>query len=449
MTPLTRKHVSRRTALRGVGACVALPFLDAMTPALTRAAAKPPTRLSFLYVPNGIVMEDWAVKGLGRDFELSRILAPLRTHRESTLVLSGLAQHNANALLDGPGDHARAGACFLSGVHPKKTAGSDIQNGITIDQVVAQQQAAASWIPSLELSCEDSRTVGDCDSGYSCAYTNSLAWRTPKTPLPPETNPRMVFERLFGALDVGMDAKTRALRASQRRSVLDAVRQRTGELERELGPSDRRKLDEYLYGVRELERRVEKAQNETRDLGALVEKPSGIPAAFSDYVKLMFDLQVVALQADLTRVVTMMMGREGSLRSYPEIGVADSHHPLTHHRNQKDWIEQITKINVFHVELFAYFLDRLKATKDGDGTLLDHSMIVYGSAIADGNKHTHEDLPVLLVGGGSGSLTPGRHIRYAENTPMTNLYLALADRMGVRLESLGDSSNPLEQLSEV
>jgi hypothetical protein len=259
----------------------------------------------------------------------------------------------------------------------------------------------------------------------------------------------MVFERLYGALDVGMDAKTRAARARQRKSVLDAVRERTGELERDLGPSDRRKLDEYLYGVRELERRIEKAQNETRDLGALVEKPSGIPAAFSDYVKLMFDLQVVALQADLTRVVTMMMGREGSLRSYPEIGVSDSHHPLTHHRNNKEWIEQITKINTLHTELFAYFLDRLKATKDGDGTLLDQSMIVYGSAIADGNKHTHEDLPVLLVGRGGGSVTPGRHVTYPEKTPMTNLYLALAERMGVRLESLGDSSNPLEGLSAV
>jgi hypothetical protein len=313
--------------------------------------------------------------------------------------------------------------------------------------VVAEQIGSSSWLPSLQLGCEDSRTVGDCDSGYSCAYTNSISWRSATTPLPPENNPRMAFERLFGALDPGSDAKTRELRARQRRSVLDAVSARTRELQKQLGPSDQRKLDEYLHGIRELELRIEKANRETRDLNALAEKPAGVPAQFDDYAKLMFDLQVVALQADLTRVVTMMLAKEGSLRSYPEIGVPDPHHPLTHHRNQKDWIEQISKINAFHTELFAYFLGRLRDTKDGEGSLLDHSMVVYGSAIADGNKHTHYDLPLLVVGKGGGSLRPGRHVNFTSRTPMTNLFLALAERMDVRPASLGDSTGLLEQLA--
>lgn len=448
MTPIIRMRLNRRTLLRGIGATVALPVLDAMTPAFAATSKqKSPRRLSFVYVPNGIVMDDWTPKAVGPEFELSPILKPLEPYRRELLVLSGLAHKNGEALGDGPGDHARAGAVFLTGAHPRKTAGADIHNGVSIDQIVAQQQASSSWLPSLQLGCEDSRTVGDCDSGYSCAYTNSISWRTPTTPLPPENNPRMAFERLFGALDLGTDAKTRALKARQRKSVLDVVAERTRELQKQLGPSDRRKLDEYLHGIRELERRIEKANRETRDLNALAEKPAGVPALFADYVKLMFDLQVVALQADLTRVVTMMIAKEGSLRSYPEIGVPDPHHPLTHHRNQRDWIEQISKINAFHVELLAYFVGRLAATPDGDKTLLDHSTVVYGSAIADGNKHTHYDLPVLLLGRGGGSLKPGRHVAYAAKTPMTNLYLALAERMDVRPESLGDSTGPLEQLS--
>jgi hypothetical protein len=446
MMPIRRKSLPRRTLLRGLGASVALPFLDAMTPAFAAKSERgSPLRLSFIYVPNGVVMEDWTPATQGRSFELTRILEPLRPHRDDVLVLSGLAHKNAYALGDGPGDHARAGAVFMTGVHPKKTAGADIQNGVSFDQMIAQHEAAAAWMPSLELGCEDSRTVGDCDSGYSCAYTNSIAWRTPKTPLPPETNPRMVFERMFGALDVGVDEKTRAVRARQRKSILDAVSARSSELQKQLGPSDRRKLDEYLYGIREIERRIEKAQKESRDLSSLVEKPAGIPASYADYVKLMFDLQVVALQADLTRVVTMMMGREGSMRSYPEIGVPDSHHPLTHHRNQKDWIEQVAKINVLHVELFANLIERLKTTGDGEGSLLEHSLIVYGSAIADGNRHTHSQLPVLLVGRGGG-VRPGRHVVYPEKTPMTNLFLALADVMKVPLEQVGDSTGRLEGL---
>jgi hypothetical protein len=449
MTPITRKHLSRRTVLRGMGAAVALPMLDAMTPAFAApGSSRKPVRLSFTYVPNGVTQVDWTPAATGADFEFTRILKPLEPFRDDLFVLSGLAAKNAYALGDGPGDHARAGACFLTGVHPRKTAGADIQAAVSADQVAAQALASETRYASIELGCEESRTVGNCDSGYSCAYTNSIAWRTPTTPMPPEINPRMAFERLFGAGEVDLDPETRARRVLYRKSILDLVSDRTRTLLGGLGPTDRRKVDEYLYGVREIEKRIERAEKDGGDVAPTIEKPSGIPAVFGDYVKLMFDLQAVALQADLTRVVTMMVGREGSLQTYSEIGIPDPHHPLTHHRNNPEWIEKVTRINTFHTELFAYFVSRLKATPDGDGTLLDHSMLVYGSAIGDGNRHTHEDLPVLLLGRG-GDLRPGRHLVYPSETPITNLYLTLLDKMGVRPESIGDSTGRVEHLSEV
>jgi uncharacterized protein DUF1552 len=447
MTPITRKHLSRRTVLRGLGATVALPWLDAMTPAF--ASPGRPVRLAFTYIPNGVTLADWTPKGMGREFELSRILKPLEPFRDDLLVLSGLAAENAKALGDGPGDHARAGACFLTGVHPRKTAGADIQNGISADQIAAQAVGAETRLPSLELGCEESRTVGNCDSGYSCAYTNSISWRSPTTPMPPETNPRSAFERLFGIEDVPLSPEDRARRAQRRQSILDLVGDRTRHLVTGLGPSDRRKMDEYLYAIREIERRLERAERDGVEVPPGVEKPSGIPAAFADYVKLMFDLQVVAFQADLTRVTTMMIGREGSLQAYPEIDVPDSHHPLTHHRGNPEFVEKVTRINAYHAELFAHFVAKLKATPDGDGTLLDHSMVVYGSAISDGDRHTHEDLPVLLVGRGAGRLKPGRHVGHPRDTPLTNLYLTLLDGMGVRPEAIGDSTGKLAHLSDL
>ena len=445
---LTQKHLHRRTFLKGVGATIALPVLDAMTPALRAAAraAQAPLRLAFTYVPNGITMTDWTPSGEGRAFTYSRVLKPLEAFRDDTVVLSGLAHKNGNALGDGPGDHARAAASYLTGVHPRKTAGADIQNGISVDQIAAEHLAAETRFASLELGCDDSRTVGNCDSGYSCAYTNSLAWRGPATPMPPETNPRLVFERLFGDIDTSLPPETRARRLRHRRSILDLVGERTASLSADLGTSDRRKLDEYLSSIREIERRIEKSEADLTGLDPAIDKPTGIPVLYTDYVKLMFDLQLVAFQTDMTRVVTMMMGREGSMRTYPEIGVPDPHHPLTHHRGNTDWIERVTKVNELHMQLFSDFVGKLKATPDGDGTLLDHSVVVYGSGLADGNRHTHEDLPVLMVGRG-GNFGLGRHVVYPKGTPMTNLFLTLLDRVGVQHEQLGDSTGRIEGLA--
>jgi hypothetical protein len=448
---VTGRHLPRRTFLKGLGAAVALPMLDAMTPAFagtTTPAAAAPTRLGFIYVPNGITMNKWTPATAGRGFEFSRILKPLEAYRDRTMVLSGLAQQNGNALGDGPGDHARAAACYLTGVHPKKTAGADIQNAVSVDQIAAAHIGTETRFPSIELGCDESRTVGNCDSGYSCAYTNSVAWRSPTSPMPPETNPRLAFERLFGSLDAGLDPATRARRRRQRRSILDLVADRTNALVSTLGPSDRRKVDEYLTAVREIERRIQIAEQDTREVTPDFEMPSGVPVTFAEYATLMYDIQAVAFQADLTRVATLMIGREGSLRTYPEIGVPDPHHPLTHHQNNPEWIEKITKVNTFHTELFAKFVGKLREMPDGDGSVLDHSILVYGSGIADGNEHTHEDLPVLLVGGGGG-VQGDRHVVYEPNTPMTNLYLTLLDRIGVRQETIGDSTGQIAHLSEV
>lgn len=442
---VTRRHLSRRTLLKGMGAVIALPALDAMTPAFaatrpsTSSAGAAPLRLAFTYVPNGITMADWTPSAAGSQFEFPRILKPLEGLRDDTLVLSGLAHRNGMALGDGPGDHARAAASYLTGVHPRKTAGADIQNGISVDQIAAQHLAREARFPSIELGCDDSRTIGNCDSGYSCAYTNSLAWRGPSTPMPPETNPRLVFERLFGDVDTSLPPEARARRRLHRRSILDLVTARTAELMNDVGPSDRRKLDEYLSSIREIEQRIERAERDLTGLTPPIDRPTGIPVEYADYVQLMFDLQLAAFQTDSTRVVTMMMGREGSLRTYPEIGVPDPHHPLTHHRGNPEWIEKVTKVNTMHVELFAGFVRKLKDTPDGDGTLLDHTMIVYGSGLSDGNRHTHDDLPVVLLGGGAG-VRGGRHVVYSKDTPMTNLYVTLLDRLGVPTEQLGDST---------
>lgn len=449
---ITRKHLSRRTLLQGVGTAIALPFLDAMTPAFgapgNKKAAEAALRLAFVYIPNGAVMANWTPATAGKDYTFPSILKPIEKYREDLFVLTGLAAHNGNALGDGGGDHARAAASFLTGVHPKKTAGADIQSGISADQLVAKHLAGATRLSSLELGCDDTRLVGSCDTGYSCAYTNTIVWRSPDSPLPPETNPRLVFERLFGSDDFSVDPAIRARRAEYRKSILDMARDRTTVLMNKIGPSDKRKVDEYLYAIREMEKRIEGAERDNRTITPGMEKPSGVPILYGDYMKLMYDLKVMAFQADITRVATTMVGREGSVRVYPEIGVPHPHHPLSHHRNDPDTLVKLSKINQHHIDLFAYFIGRMKETQDGDGTLLDHSMIVYGGGISDSNRHLHENLPVVVVGRGNGKLRPGRHVIYEKQVPVTNLYMTLMGHMGVRPESIGDSRGQVEFLSE-
>jgi len=427
-------RLSRRALLQGLGAAISLPLLDAMTPTAA------PLRLAFIYVPNGIMMNEWTPASDGADFELPRILAPIAPHRDNVLVLSGLTQNTGRALGDSNGDHARASATYLTGVHPKKTDGAGISAGISVDQVAASHVGAASKLPSLELACEDGRLVGNCDSGYSCAYSNTLSWRTPNSPLPCEVNPRVVFERLFGSLDE--NPADRRKRQRDETSILDYVFDDTCRLTRQLGRSDQRKMDEYLTSVREIERRIQFAEKDDDQIPPSFAKPTGVPADFADYVKLMFDLMLAAFQTGTTRVSTFMLGREGSVRAYREIGISDAHHPVTHHSGKPDLIEKVVAINTYHVQQFAYFLDKLKATPDGDGTLLDHSLIVYGSGLSDGNRHEHNNLPVLLAGQAG-----GRHINYPAETPMNNLHLALLDRVGAHIDSLGDSNGELNVLS--
>ena len=440
---LTRKHIPRRMFLRGMGATIALPWLDAMRPALA-ATTKSPMRAMFVYVPNGIMMQSWKPKVAGRDFEFTRILKPLEPFRENITVLGGLDQRNGFALGDGPGDHACAGATWLTGVHPKKTSGADIAAGISADQVLAEHVAGQTKFSSIELGCEEGRTVGNCDSGYSCAYSNSISWRGPASPNPPESDPRIIFERLFGRDEIVGDPTARWRRMEYRKSILDMVQDDTRRLATNLGKKDKLKLDEYLFAVREIEQRIERAEKDHREFTPDMEKPAGVPVQFSEHVKLMFDLQIAAFQGDLTRVGTFMVGREGSTRVYSEIGLNDQHHPLTHHRNDPQMVEKVTQINSFHVEQFAYFIKKLKETRDGEGSLLDHSMILYGSSLADGNSHSHADLPLLLA-----SAKGGKYLTFPKGTPMTNLLLTLLDRAGVHPEKIGDSNGRLEHLSEV
>jgi hypothetical protein len=442
---ITRKHLSRRTFLRGAGGLVGLPLLDAMVPALgwaRDARPQPATRLCFVYVPNGMVMSRWTPATQGKDFEFTPILKPLEPFREHTLILSRLMDYNANALGDGGGDHARAAASFLTGAHPRET-GSDIHAGVSADQVAAEVIGRQTRLASLELGLEDQRIVGLCDGNYSCAYTSCISWRTPTTPLPPIPNPKHVFERLFGT-SAKLDAAALARNARYRQSILDGAIEETRNLKSKLGPADQRKLDEYLTSIREVERGIQLAQRDGAAQRPSAEPPSGIPADPTEHARLMFELLALAFQSDLTRVATMMIGRESSIRSYDHLGLSESHHQLSHHRNDPATLAKLVKIQTYHMELFARFVARLKSTQDGDATLLDRCLILYGAGIADSNRHTHDKLPVVVVGTGNGSLKTGRHIDYGKDTPVTNLLLALLDRVGVRPGRLGDSTGLLE-----
>ncbi len=443
---VTGKHLSRRSFLRGAGALIGLPLLDAMVPALAWARLanrQPPLRLGFVYVPNGMVMANWTPAAQGTNFAFTPILKPLEPFREHTLVLSGCMDHNANALGDGGGDHARAAASFLTGAHPRES-GSDIYAGVSADQIAAQALGHKTRLPSLELGLEDTRIVGQCDGNYSCAYTSSISWRTPTTPLPPMPNPRHVFERLFGTGDTSGDPQTAARRARYRQSILDGVVEETKRLKSSVGDADRRKIDEYLTSIREVERSIQKAQSERPAHGPSIERPPGIPADHAEHARLIFELLALAFQSDSTRIATMMIGRESSIRSYENIGIPEAHHQLSHHRNDPANLAKLTRIQTYHVGLFAKFIAKLRSISDGDGTLLDHSLILYGAGIADSNRHTHEKLPVLLVGKGNGSVRTGRHIDLGKDTPVANVLLAMLDRVGVRPERLGDSTGVME-----
>lgn len=439
-------RLSRRTALKGVGATLALPILDAMLPKAAWAAPEQlvKNRAAFVFFPNGVIVDDWFPKQSGAKFDLPKTLQPLKPYQQDVLVFSGLAHDKARANGDGAGDHARSSAAFLTSSQPRKTNGADIHAGKSIDQVIADQIGQETRLPSLELGIEAGRQAGNCDSGYSCAYSSNISWKAPTTPTGKEINPRAVFERMFGS---GEDATAQAKRNFYRQSILDFVADDTARLTKQLGGNDRRKLDEYFTSVREIEQRIERASNLDESRRPNMEAPEGIPKEWAAHVQLMFDLMVIAFQTDTTRVCTFMLANEGSNRSYKEIGVSEGHHQLSHHKNDQEIMAQIQKIDEYLVSQYAQFLGKLKNIKEGDGTLLDHSMIVYGCAIADGNRHSHHNLPVIVGGRGNGTLTPGRHVKYDQEVPMANLFLSIADRMGASTDSFGDSNGRAAQLT--
>ncbi len=446
---ITKKALPRRTFLRGIGTAMALPLLDSMVPALAAApaTAQSPTRMCFVYIPNGVIMNEWTPAAVGSHFELTKILDPLAPFREDMLVLSGLAHRTGRALDgEGPGDHARASATFLTGVHPKRTEGADLRAGTSIDQIVAREFGKHTQLASLELAMDSTDVVGTCDTGYSCAYSNTLCWSNPTTPMPMENKPRAVFERLFGDSD-STDPALRRARMQEESSILDFVTQDVSRLLTQLGSKDRAKLTQYLDSIRDIERRIQIAEEQSaRELPSL-ERPAGVPSTFTAHCKLMMDLQVLAYQTDMTRVITFMMGREQNTRVYHELGIKDAYHPLTHHQKDATKIAKVLQIDILHSEMLAYFLEKMRSTPDGDGSLLDHSMIVYGSSLSDGNFHLHYNLPILLVGGGGGHIKGGRHLSYPEDTPTSNLFLTLLDKLEIPLENFGDSTGRLELLS--
>ena len=441
----TGTSLPRRTFLRGMGTAVALPFLDAMTPAFAAPGASI-TRVAFVYTANGVIMKDWTPAEEGAGFTLTNTLLPVAPFHDQLLVVSGLAHRNGEALGDGPGDHARAGASWLTGVHPKKTRGADIRNGLSVDQMLAEDIGRSTPLPSLELGLQDVRMVGGCDSGYSCAYSNTISWSSPTTPLPYETNPRRVFERLFGDGDT-TDPAVRAVRSRQNQSLLDFVIDDANRLNPSLGVGDRRKLSDYLDSVREVERRIQNVERQEQVELPALDRPDGVPPTFEEHVQLMSDLVAIAFQADLTRVVTLMYSREGGNRTYRSIGVPDAHHGLSHHQNDSERMARLQLIDRHHVAMLAYFLGKLQDAQDENGSVLDNSMVVYGSSLSDSNAHTHDNLPTLLAGGGSGALRGGRHLRYPDGTPMTNLFVTMLDKFGSHRDAVGDSTGHIEHLS--
>jgi len=439
---ITRKALPRRAFLRGIGTAIALPMFDAMVPAMSAATPKQPLRMAFVYVPNGIDMRHWNPEYEGALGELPRTLKPLEPLKDDLLLLGNLTHNTGRALLDGAGDHGRCCGSYLTGIQVKKST-SDIKAGVSMDQLVARQIGGQTRFPSLEIGLEDARQSGDCDSGYSCAYTNNLAWRSETQPLPPVLDPRALFERLFGD-GAAMTPEAKARQAKYRRSILDFVTSDTKKLQMDLGPTDRRKLDEYLSSIREVELQLQKAEKDNAQIDPHMDKPYGTPADFAEHFRLMSDMITIAFQADLTRVVTFLVTHEGTSRAYREIGISDGHHPLTHHMGNTEKLDKVAEINLYHMQQFGAWMQRVKAAKDGDGSLMDHSMIVYGAGLSDGNRHLHEDLPTAILGKANGTIKPGRRVVFRRETPMCNLYLSMMDRMGVHMDHFGDATGRLD-----
>ncbi|MEP6757136.1 MAG: DUF1552 domain-containing protein [Chthonomonadales bacterium] len=440
--------IDRRTFLRGVGTAMALPMLEAMIPTkvLASAAAKVRTnRMAFVFIPNGVHMKDWRPATEGA-FDLPYILQPLQKVKDSVSVYSGLSQHNAFALQDGAGDHARSVAAWLTGCHPRKTAGADIKNGISVDQLAAQSVGHYTKFASLEIGCERGAMAGNCDSGYSCAYSSSISWRGDATPVAKEVNPRLVFERLFAGSDPNETAEMKAKKALYRKSILDFVSEDATRLKSQLGMHDQRKVDEYFAGVREIEERLARVEKANNDAAALAVSPKGIPSDYGEHLRLMADMMILAFQSDLTRIATFMFANDGSNRPYKMIDIAEGHHDLSHHESKPEKQAKLREINHFHVSNLAYMLEKMQSIQEPEGTLLDNSMVVYGAGISDGNRHNHDDLPILLAGKGAGTIKSGRHVKYDNNTPMTNLFLSMLDRMGVNADHIGDSTGKLQRL---
>ena len=448
MTFITKKALPRRTVLRGIGSLVALPLLGAMVPALTatgRTAAAPISRLGFFYAPNGMFLPNFHPAGNGgRDYKITRILTPLKDYREQMTVVSGLSNNGLVSPNEGGGVHTRAHGGWLSGVLPKRTEGADIEAGKTVDQFAADVLGKNTSLRSLELTTDSNFTVGNCENGYSCTYQNSTSWRSPTTPLYHERDPRVVFQRLFGN---GGSVEARLAQMQTDRSILDSVTDSINQLERKLGPSDRIVMEEYLNAVREIERRIQRTvQNNASGPLPTAQQPAGVPDTYEEHVDTLFEMLVLAYQADITRVSCFQMARELSGRTYPNIGVPEGHHTVSHHQLNPHNIEQYTKINIHQVSLFSKLIDRMHNTPDGDGSLLDHSIMMYGTGMGDGDHHTPYDLPVILVGGGSGQMKGGRHIKYAMHTPFMNLGLTLLDKVGVQVDSISDSTGLLTNL---
>ena len=448
---VTRKSIGRRTILRGMGAAVALPLLDSMVPALTafqKTAAKPVNRFGAVYVPNGIMMAQWTPSAEGATFEFTPTLKPLEPFRERLLVLSGLNSTPPVKQAGAPGVHARASTRFLTDTPPKVTNGSDLEAGISMDQIAAKELGKHTQLASLELGLESTESGASCDNGFNCVYTSTISWRGPTTPLPTEHNPREVFERMFGDA-ASTDPATRLARIQQERSILDSVSQRIARLGQAVGSGDRAKLDEYFEAIRDVERRIQNAERQSNTELPVVDQPAGIPVTFEEHAKLMYDLYALAYQCDMTRVVTFMIAHEFSGRTYPEIGVPDAHHPISHHQGDPARLAKLAKINHYHITLFASFLKKLQSTPDGDGSLLDHAMIVYGAGMSDSDAHDPKNLPILLAGGGAGRLKGGSHVRFPKDTPLANLHLTLLDKLGIHVDKLGDSGGELSVLSAV